>query len=151
MQRIAQTLGYVLTLLFIVITPAIADNTNTFTVNIDNIDYQRGGHIHMLVFEDKHFPIKHDKATLHIKQKAEQGAQTFMANLPTDKPIAIKIWHDEDDNNKVSKNWTSIYPAEGLAFSNKQTLGLTGPPSFSQSAITLSPTQAPLTLELVYP
>ena len=49
--------------------------------------------------------------------------------------VAVKVHHDEDGDTKVTKNWTGIYPAEGLGFSNKQRVTFTGPPSYKKSKI----------------
>jgi uncharacterized protein (DUF2141 family) len=65
--------------------------------------------------------------------------------------LAIKVFHDEDGNGKVSKNWTGIYPKEGLGFSNKQKLGTFGPPSYDKSKLSKKEFLKILNISLLYP
>jgi len=44
--------------------------------------------------------------------------------------------HDEDDNGKVTKNWTSIFPAEGSGVSAEAKMDF-GLPSFATTSISM--------------
>ena len=48
---------------------------------------------------------------------------------------AFGIFHDENENNEIDKNWMGI-PSEGFAFSNNA-MGSFGPPSYSQAKFTV--------------
>jgi uncharacterized protein (DUF2141 family) len=48
---------------------------------------------------------------------------------------AFGIFHDENQNNEIDKNWMGI-PSEGFAFSNNA-MGSFGPPSYTQAKFTI--------------
>lgn len=104
-------------------------------ITVTNIQPERGGNIIVFIFAKTGFPKKHDKAIFIKTVKAVQIEHKFHFDLDLDE-MAIKILHDENEDGKTSKNWTGIYPKEGLGFSNGQKLGTFGPPSYKKSKIT---------------
>ncbi len=103
------------------------------------------------MFSEKGFPIQHKDAlaTQIISPSKETMVMTFIA--PKDTELAFKVLHDEDSNNKVTKNWTGIWPREGLGFSNGKTMGRFGPPSFEEAKIHKKSSLKGVTLKLAYP
>lgn len=75
----------------------------------------------------------------------------FKFSIEEDENIAIKIHHDENRDGKVTKNWTRIWPKEGLGFSNGQKLTLTGPPNFKKSKLSKEQLKAELIIAVRYP
>lgn len=118
-------------------------------IKVTNIEANRGGNMIVMIFGKDGFPIAHDKAILIQKQPAKyQMNFTFTVK---NEEFAIKVLHDEDENDKVTKNWTGIIPAEGLGFSNGQKLSLTGPPSYRKSKILLSNIDQIIEIKIIYP
>ncbi|MBV1907993.1 MAG: DUF2141 domain-containing protein [Kangiellaceae bacterium] len=126
------------------------DKQKTLTVEISGIDPIRGGNIIVLLFKDKGFPKNHQSAVSTQNQRASVDTLSFTFDINVDE-LAIKILHDEDENGKVTKNWTGIIPKEGLGFSNKQTIGFTGPPSYKKSKIQLLQQHNDITISIIYP
>ena len=122
-------------------------------LNISKIDTKKGGDIRVYVFVGKDgYPKVHEKALLSQKKRAtsESLKFTFKVDNTVDE-LAIKVFHDEDGNGKVSKNWTGVYPKEGLGFSNKQKLGTFGPPSYEKSKVSKKEFSKTLNISLLYP
>jgi uncharacterized protein (DUF2141 family) len=123
--------------------------TADISVQVKNIDRTKSGSILIMLYSQDGFPKDHAKA-LQIKKipaVVDQMTVNF-SSVPTE--FAIKILHDEDDDGKVTKNWTGIFPAEGLGFSNGAKLSF-GPPSFDKAKVTLSQVLSPLTIAIIYP
>ncbi len=119
-------------------------------LKVEGIEVKRGGQIIIFVFKEDGFPKDHSKATEKIVRKASE--ESFEVDL-IDPPsiFAIKILHDEDENGVVTKNWTGIYPKEGLGFTNDQSVSLTGPPGFKKSAVQKESIQGSLNIKIRYP
>ncbi|MCG7923245.1 MAG: DUF2141 domain-containing protein [Candidatus Thiodiazotropha lotti] len=129
------------------LTPALAKD---ITVRVINIDTTRPGNIMAMVFGSEGYPIKHGKALEIQNKKAENVEIIFRFNM-TQKSFAIKILHDEDETGKTSKNWTGIWPSEGLGFSNGAKLGLTGAPSFKNARLDLDGIEGDIIVPIIYP
>jgi len=127
-------------------------SANKINITIDNIDEKKGGKITVFVFTDDAFPKVHDKAIYSKSKMVHKQKEEF--NLDIDEKIeelAIKIHHDENSDGKVTKNWTGIYPKEGLGFSNKQKINLLGPPVYKKSKLTKKQFLKNITISIVYP
>ena len=120
------------------------------TITVKNIDFKRGGSIIVMLFSKQGFPKDHDKALALQSTKASSPELSF--NFKTSQSeLAVKVLHDENEDGKVSKNWTRILPAEGLGFSNKQRIGLAGVPKFNKSKVALGLFKDGLTISMIYP
>jgi uncharacterized protein (DUF2141 family) len=119
-------------------------------VTATNIEVNRGGDLLVFIFGKDGFPKNHDKALQVQTRQVDAGTMQFTFDIP-DQYFAIKVLHDEDKNGKVTKNWTGIYPAEGLGFTNKQRVRAFGPPGWRKSHVTSAEVEEPLTIALRYP
>lgn len=120
------------------------------TVSIEGIEVERGGNILLLVFSEVGFPKQHEQALQLITVKADTEKKWLSFHTEREE-LALKVLHDEDENGKVTKNWTGILPAEGLGFSNNQKIGLTGPPGYKKSKVSLSDDSSAFSIQLRYP
>ena len=125
-------------------------NSTEFTVEVTDIDHTRGGDVIVYIFEKEGFPKKHDKAILTQTKAADSNSLTFNFVIEPEE-IAVKVLHDEDRNGKVTKNWTGVYPKEGLGFTNKQKVTFTGPPKYKKSKVTKKEFEKGLTISVIYP
>ena len=124
-------------ILLIIGAIAVTANTATadeLTVRITGIEAARGGTVSVMIFGKDGYPKKHAKA-LEIKTLPVAKGEMVFTFRTERNHVAVKVHHDEDGDSKVTKNWTGIYPAEGLGFSNQQHVSLTGPPSYRKSKI----------------
>jgi len=118
-------------------------------IHVSGIEPARGGVLTAMIFAKDGYPKKHAKALLTQSVPANETEMDFVFTV-THEQIAVKIHHDEDENGKVAKNWTGIYPAEGLGFSNKQKIKFTGPPSFKKSRINKAQFGEVIEIKLLY-
>ena len=109
-----------------------AESWLPLVVTVSGIEPDRGGQIQFFVFLKDGFPIRHRKALKSQVRPVAGKKMTVTLNVPADVPFALKAHHDEDGNNKVSKNWTGIFPAEGLGFSSDAKM-TPMPPSFADA------------------
>jgi uncharacterized protein (DUF2141 family) len=98
------------------------------TVNI--IDVEKGkGHLMIGLYASQE-DYKSGKASFNSKVKALNGKEVAVfENLP-DGEYAIKIYQDENDNNKMDFNMMGI-PKEGYGFSNN--VGMFGAPEYKEA------------------
>ncbi len=119
-------------------------------INVTGIDVDRGGNLIVFIFGEDGFPKIHAKALQTQTHSQLSTAMSFTFDIPQQE-IAIKILHDEDEDGKVTKNWTGIYPAEGLGFSKKQKVSLIGAPVYKKSKLVRSEFESGVNIEMVYP
>ncbi|MBL4631087.1 MAG: DUF2141 domain-containing protein, partial [Paraglaciecola sp.] len=101
------------------------------------------------LFERNGFPKNHKEALeTHVLAADYSTLSTTFEHVPDE--FAIKVLHDEDGSKTVTKNWTGIFPAEGLGFSNGAKLKF-GPPTFNDAKLTLSDVPQPHIVNLIYP
>jgi len=115
-------------------TDTMAQPPTTITFQVTEIDVERGGNLMVFIFAKSGFPKNHKKALHQQTRTVDAPTMNFQFDLTEDE-IAIKVLHDEDMDGKVTKNWTGVWPKEGLGFSNKQKISLAGPPGFQRSKI----------------
>jgi uncharacterized protein (DUF2141 family) len=118
-------------------------------VQIHNVDTTKRGEILVMLFEKNGFPKNH-LAALRINTLSPDSSILSTTFTLVPEEYAIKVLHDEDKSGTVTKNWTGIFPAEGLGFSNGAKLRF-GPPSFDDAKLTLTGETQPLVIELIYP
>ncbi|WP_211342281.1 DUF2141 domain-containing protein [Litorilituus sediminis] len=116
---------------------------------VEGIDVSRPGSIMVMLFAQSGFPKEHDKALDTQILPVEHSKLSFsFTKVPSE--FAIKVLHDEDNSQKVTKNWTQIIPAEGLGFSNGAKLGF-GPPSFKQAKLKKNQQLGTISIRIIYP
>ncbi len=119
-------------------------------VTVNNIDIDRGGQLIVMIFGQKGFPKDHKQAIHYQTQTSLQSTMRFTFDVSMEE-LAIKILHDENKDGKVTKNWTGIYPKEGLGFSNGQKVGLTGPPKYKYSKLSKEQLMNETIISIIYP
>ncbi|MDO6428576.1 DUF2141 domain-containing protein [Thalassotalea sp. 1_MG-2023] len=125
-------------------------NAKDIAINVSNIDVSRRGNLIVMIFNENGFPKKHDQALASQTTLVTDNVHTFTFNI-TEKDFAIKVLHDENQDGKVSKNWTGVYPKEGLGFSNNQKIGFTGPPVYKKSKLSLHQASSNISIAIIYP
>ncbi len=123
---------------------------NEVRVEVTHIDVKRGGNISVMFFAEEGFPKEHKKALQTQTKKVEGSTMIFMFETNM-KEMAVKIHHDEDSNGKVTKNWTGIWPKEGLGFANGQKVSLKGAPTYEKSKLSYKQFKGGLTIPILYP
>jgi uncharacterized protein (DUF2141 family) len=84
-----------------------------------------------------------------VALRAIAGTQsTVFTNLNPGR-YAIIVFHDENDNGKLDKNFWGV-PTEGYGFSNNALAAL-GPPDFKEVAVRLDQADEEISISLVYP
>lgn len=121
------------------------------TLEVNGINAGKGGNLVVLVFGSEGFPVNHEKALLSQITKVSAERMTFTFNSPSTDELAFKVLHDEDSNNKVTKNWTGIWPREGLGFSNGAAMSAVGPPGFDAAKISRSDAIKGVAIRVIYP
>ena len=121
------------------------------TIEVSGIHVARGGNLVVLVFGHDGFPVKHEKALLTQTRNVSGDRMTFTFASPSTDELALKVLHDEDSNNKVTKNWTGIWPGEGLGFSNGAVMSTGGPPGFDAAKISRSEAIKGVKMRVIYP
>jgi len=149
LQVLLQVLGWVVIMTNSGMATANEGYT-TFTVEVTNIEVSRGGNVSVMVFAKKGFPKIHKNAVLVKTQ--EVTTRTMIFSFSTElKTLAIKVHHDQDSNGKVTKNWTGIWPKEGLGFSNQQKVSLAGAPKYEKSKRSYEQFRDGLSISILYP
>jgi len=119
-------------------------------IQVSGIDVARGGNIIVMIFDQDGFPKDHQKALYTQVKGATQTGMAFTFSLELGE-MAVKVLHDENKDGKVSKNWTGIYPKEGLGFTNDQQVSLLGPPKYQKSSVSKAQFKGGLTISIIYP
>ena len=120
------------------------------SIRVTQIDAARGGSILVMIFGPTGYPTKHDAALAIKSRPASNEALEFDFEIERNE-VAVKVLHDADGNNRVTKNWTGFIPAEGLGFSNGQRLGITGPPSYKASKLSRPDYLSGIEIMIAYP
>jgi len=124
-------------------------NAKDIVVHIENIAKEKQGNIMVMLYGNEGFPKDHAKAISVKVMPAITDKMTVIFSLvPAE--FAIKILHDEDETGQVTKNWTGIIPAEGLAFTNGAKLNF-GPPSFDRAKVKLADVNSAISMKIIYP
>lgn len=142
---------FLLLMIFSLISNVGLAEEEKISIEISGINVERGGNLIVLVFGRDGFPVKHEKALSTQTKKVSGGRMIFTFNAPLYGEMAFKVLHDEDSNNKVTKNWTGIYPREGLGFSNGAIMSTGGPPGFDAAKISRSEAVKGVKMRVIYP
>lgn len=133
------------------ISSIVLADEEKIAIEISGISVEKGGNLIVLVFGHDGFPVKHEKALLTQTKNVSGDRMTFTFNSPSADELAFKVLHDEDSNNKVTKNWTGIWPREGLGFSNGAAMSTVGPPGFDAAKISRSEAIKGVKMRVIYP
>jgi uncharacterized protein (DUF2141 family) len=123
---------------------------NKLNVEVQKIEPSKGGNIIVFLYSEKGFPKVQQRALQKVVLPAkEKSVIATFEDVPDE--FAIKVLHDEDEDGEVTKNWTGIIPAEGLGFSNDQTLGAFGPPKYKACKLSRDKTPEKIQINIEYP
>lgn len=125
---------------------ASSPSTGSLDLVVDNIK-QEGGTIWVGIYESEEDFLDREKARLIYQKVKMTGSSTIrIDNLRTGRAYAIGIFHDENDNGELDKNFLGL-PAEPWAFSQP----LRSPfrlPRFEEMTFVYSPSRATRRLKL---
>ena len=141
----------VLLLMVITLISNVGLAEEQISIEITGIHVERGGDLIVLVFGRDGFPVKHEKALSTQTRNVSSSRMLFTFSDSLNDGLAFKVLHDEDSNNKVTKNWTGIWPGEGLGFSNGAVMSTVGPPSFDAAKISRSEAIKGVKIRVRYP
>ena len=115
------------------------------TIIITNVEHG-DGYIDVKIYDSKESFLKEDLARETVRKKATKGKTVVPLSKIHQGQIAIVVYHDEDNNNKLK---TGLFwrPKEGYAFSNNYKPK--SPPKFSKALIELIHGK-PVEIELNY-
>ncbi len=119
-------------------------------IKVNNIDIKRGGNIIVMIFGEEGFPKKHEMAFLTQSKKSQHETIGFSFDVNME-ALAVKVLHDENGDGKVTKNWTGIWPKEGLGFSNNQKISLKGAPKYKNSRLLKEQLNDGINISIIYP
>jgi len=118
-------------LLFVIFSLSIFAQTGSIEVKINGIENNDGVVMIGLYNSDSDFP-DFDKGFTGAAPAADKNGvtHTFKDILPG--TYALAVWHDEDEDKELDKNFLGI-PKENYGFSNNAS-GTFGPPDFKDAA-----------------
>ena len=119
-------------------------------IEVSGVDMNRGGSIIVIIFTEDGFPKKHDRAIFIQSDNELSETMEFEFDINVEE-IAVKVLHDENNDGKVTKNWTGIYPKDGLGFSNEQKVSLIAAPIYNNSKLSKEEFEGGLTISILYP
>ncbi|MFQ3193302.1 MAG: hypothetical protein ACI9N3_000114 [Colwellia sp.] len=98
------------------------------TISISDVEKGKG-HLMIALYKSEE-DYKSGKASFHTKVEALNGKEIAVFENLADGEYAIKIYQDENDNNKMDFNMMGI-PKEGYGFSNN--VGMFGAPKYEEA------------------
>ena len=112
-------------------------NSNTLSKLVVNINGMKNsnGKVNFALYNSS--PSFNDPSQTYreIFSNAQINSMTITIDSLPAGEYAFGIFHDENQNNQIDKNWMGI-PSEGFAFSNNA-MGSFGPPSYTQAKFTV--------------
>ncbi len=122
---------------------------NAVTVNVTNIQSDKGT-IYIAFFDSsKDFPNHNHDEQLHLKKiKPVKGSIEFTFNDIKNGTYAIAVYHDINNNNKLNKNFFGI-PKEPFAFSKNISHSFSAP-TFDECKFKLENKNLNLTIKLIH-
>ena len=148
----ALSAGLFLTLASRLSPPLVAQSNGTaaLTVHVTGARNAKGK-IRVALFRDaKGFPNDASQA-IHTQaadiDPQTSSAQVVFADLP-DGVYAVSVFHDENMNEKLDKNFVGV-PKEGYGASNNPKKRM-GPPTFDETKFQLSGTEQSVEIKLMY-
>lgn len=107
------------------------------TVNVSDVEKGKG-HLMIALYKSEE-DYKSDKASFAQKVEALNSQEiVIFENLP-DGEYAIKMYQDENDNNKMDFNMVGL-PKEGYGFSNN--VGMFGAPEYTEAKFSVKESTA---------
>ena len=91
---------------------------------------------------------KKGKKVARTRVKAQQGETKLCLNAPSVGNYSIALYHDENDNKKLDRNFIGI-PREGFGFSNNPPLGL-GMPKQKEMRFKVETMETSLRISVIY-
>ena len=112
-------------------------STNTFSKLVVNINGMKNsnGKVNFALYNSASSFNDPSQTYREIFSNAQINSMTITIDSLPPGDYAFGIFHDENQNNQIDKNWMGI-PTEGFAFSNNA-MGSFGPPSYTQSKFTV--------------
>jgi len=134
-MRKSRWMAAVMVLLFS--APLFAAENYALTVKVNDLRNDKGDVQFALynkkgTIPDKHYTKYYRKATAPIKNGT---ASVTFKGLPEGR-YAVNILHDEDKNGQIAKG--VMLPAEGIGFSNYDSIGIGNKPSFEKASFELN-------------
>lgn len=123
--------------------PAVSQQKTTLNITIENIQTHEGS-IYLAVYDNKEAFMKNHIAESIKKVGPQSDLSITIALCPG--TYAISIFHDENNNGKLDKNFIGI-PREPYGFSNNPRIRF-GPPGFNDCAFEFSPTKTSIRITL---
>jgi uncharacterized protein (DUF2141 family) len=139
-------------ILALIFPKAIISQTNnlkSLKISITNVR-NANGEININIYNmEEGFPKEESKAYRHLRGTIKGGTCTInLGNLPYG-TYAIAIYHDENSNHKIDKNWYGI-PSEGIAVSNNAKGSISGPPSFDAAKFNFNAENSSISITMNY-
>lgn len=107
----------------------VTAQASSVTVEIKGIHNAKGNIVLGLYNSETGFAIYDKNYQKAILSPSTEGVTYTFENIPSG-TYAVAVWHDENDNRKIDKNWFGV-PTEYYGFSlNKY--GTFGPPDFNE-------------------
>ena len=108
------------------------------------------GKVVMALIASKESYEKEDQALRSAEPEVKNRTVTVrFEDLPYG-VYAVKVYHDENSNEKLDTNWTRIMPKESFGFSNN-VMGKFGPPGFDEAKFEFSQSEQKLEIEIKHP
>ena len=122
-------------LLFLFFTPLLVFSQNNLTIDVVGVPNSEGN-IMVALYHDSDSFLKSDRVFRSDKTHAIKGKTSLSMEEIPDGEYAIAVYHDENGNLELDKNWLGI-PKETVGFS-KARMKTFGPPSFEECAFNTS-------------
>jgi len=120
-----------LTIFSFLLVSSFTYSQSKLSVNVHGVPSSKGK-ISVAIYNQADGFLKFDTSYAHNSVIAKEGiTQLSFKNLPEGE-YALAIFHDENGNDKLDKNWLGI-PKEKVAFS-KAKMKMFGPPEFKECA-----------------
>ena len=123
--------------LLLALAPAHAEELAVLTVRIDNVS-PRGGNLRLALYDRARYEGDKDPVTDRVVPAKPGGANVITLDGVPPGDYAIKMFQDENKNEKFDQNWVGL-PKERYGFSNNagpDWLHL-GPARFDAARLTL--------------
>lgn len=147
-NKIYRNVKFICTLIFLITLGVLQSQEkpkNIIQLDITGIK-NNTGFIQVAVYKsDTDFDM--DKFSYIIAVPASLEVQVSIPNLEAGK-YAIAVFHDENKNKKLDKNFVGI-PKEGYGFSNNA-VGKLGPPKFSETSFSLESQLKKMSIRMIY-
>jgi uncharacterized protein (DUF2141 family) len=122
-------------------------NAQTIKVEIEDLDIKKGGNLYVALFDNAEgYPKIETAYKTKFVEITDVSMLIEFINIPSG-IYAINVFHDENSNKKMDKNFLFI-PKEGYGCSNNPRL--LGPPTFNKTKFDFDSQQIELKIEMKY-